>query len=137
MATKTGTKQVTNEEIALAVAESRTKKEAAQRCGLSARQLYERLLDRETAALVESLRADQLRGRLQALDDAQGAAIRCIVDIMQDAENAPETRLKAAISLLECGRAARAETSTLEARAAQAARDAARQNSFDVSFDFL
>ena len=57
-------KQFTDEEIALAVCESRTKQDAASTLHMGTRQLYERLKSYEVQALIRAIRADQLQKRL-------------------------------------------------------------------------
>ena len=136
MATRKGTKQVGDEEIAIAVCECRTRKEAAEKCGISARQLYEREQAYTVQALIRYYRGELLKVRLEALEDVQTLAAQTIRDIMQNPSNSAETRLKAASIALGEGRQARQELRTIEAGAIEAARNAESQQAFDVSFNF-
>ena len=136
MATRKGTKQIDDSEIALAICECKTKKEAAEKCGLSARQLYEREQAYTVQALIRYYRGEVLKTRLEALEDVQTLAAQTIRDIMQDTGNSAETRLKAACAALDAGRQARQELRTIESGAIEAARNAERQQAFDISFNF-
>lgn len=108
---------LTDEEIALAICESRTRTEAAERLHMGTRQLYERLQSYEVQALIRAIRADQLQKRLAMLESAQESAIQTITAIMQDPESTNFEKLKAAGMILESGRLARAETAAADADA--------------------
>ena len=71
-------RQFTDEQIALAICESCTRIEAANKLKISRRQLYDRLQSFEVQALIRTIRSDQLRKRLALLESAQESAIQTI-----------------------------------------------------------
>lgn len=116
----------TNEEIAAALIESRSKREAAEKLNISAPTLYSRLQSFELQSVIAVMRSDMLRNRLDALDDAQTEAIDTIRKIMTDDDASNSDRLKAAMYVLESGRAAREELSKVDAAAVGKLRHAAK-----------
>lgn len=110
-------KQYTDEQIALAICESKTQIEAANKLKMSRRQLYERLQNYEVQALIRAIRADNLKKRLAFLESAQESAIQTIINIMQSEESTNLEKLRAAALILESGRAARAEIAAADADA--------------------
>lgn len=116
----------TNEEIAVCLLECKTQADAADRLNISTRTLYDRLQSFELQSILATIRADQLRSRLQAIDDAQAQAVQTICDIMNAKDSSTSDRLKAAALILESGRAARAELATAESAAVGRLRNARR-----------
>ena len=110
-------KQYSDEQIALAICESCTRIEAANKLKISRRQLYDRLQSFEVQALIRTIRSDQLQKRLAMLESAQESAIQTITGIMQSDESTNTEKLKAAALILESGRLARAETAAADADA--------------------
>lgn len=121
-------KQIDDSDIIAAMLSSRTRQEAADKLHISARQLFERLKSYDLQASLSAHRADALRTRLQALEDAQQAAISVILDIMKSEDSTPTERLKAAALILDSGRAARAELAAADADAVGKQRGAERMD---------
>ena len=102
-------KRYTDEDIINAVVTSPTKQAAADKIGISRRQLFERLQEFPIQAAIRAYRLDLLQSRLKALEDAQVQAIATITAIMQNDEASNTDRLRAASLILDHGRAARQE----------------------------
>lgn len=117
----------TDEEIAVVLCECKTQAEAAAKLNISVRNLYDRLQSFELQSILAAIRADQLRSRLQVLEDTQENAVKVIYNLMVDEENTPTERLKAAALILETGRAARAELAAAESAAVGRLRNAGKQ----------
>lgn len=120
-------KELSSEEIAVAIIESKTKKEAAEKLKITVRTLYDKLQSFEVQSVISVLRAEQLKARLNALEDSQEKAIKTICAIMESPESSAGDRLKAAAIILETGRAARAEIAAAEANAIGRLRNASRE----------
>lgn len=97
------------ETIAAALMESSTRKEAAQKLGVSDRTLYEWSKSFQVQAVLSALRADQLRGRMQILEDAQMQAIETITAMLKDDKASNADKIRAAQLILSAGSAARSE----------------------------
>lgn len=97
------------ERIAAAIMESSTRAEAAKRLGVSDRTLYEYCKRFDVAAILHALRADQLRGRIQMLEEAQTQAVQTITDMLRSDDASNSDKLKAAALILQAGAAARSE----------------------------
>lgn len=119
-------KQLTDEQIAAALLESKTRKEAAERLNITPRALYARMQSHELQAVLDVLRADRLRNKLEALDEAQAQAVQCLLAIMNNEQASAGDRLKAAQFILSAGTAARQELNAAEARAVGNLREAAK-----------
>lgn len=115
---------ISDEEIALALLESRTRREAAEKLDMPQRTLYERMQSFHVQSILAVMRADQLRNRLAALDAAQQKAIEVITAIMDDEKANTSDRLKAALTVLDAGRAARQELDAAESNAVGRLRNA-------------
>ena len=120
-----------SQQIALAVCESRTRAEAAERLKIAPRTLFDRLQDREVQAYITAFRADLVTSRLQALEDAQTEALQTVRSILQAEDTSASEKLKAAQLILETGRALRQDIAAADAQSAQLAREAADVITFD------
>lgn len=117
---------ISDEAIAAALIENRTRKDAAAALGMPVRTLFDRCQSFELLAMLDQLRADQLRSRLEALDAAQESAVRCLREIIENDEAPEFARIKAAAIILDAGRAARSELAAADARAASRAQNSER-----------
>lgn len=99
----------TDEAIALAIVECTTKKQAAEQLQMKPRALYDRLQRPKVRALIASLRADQTRSRLAAIEDAQQKAVSVLMGVLDDDAAPTEYKIRAAKIILDAGRAARQE----------------------------
>lgn len=127
------------ETIAAAIMESSTRKEAAERLGVPVRTLYDYMKSFEVQAVVSSLRADQLRERMQTLEDAQRQAIETITGILKSDEATNGDKLKAAALILNAGAAARSEYKLTEESAVGKLRSAAKlecERNNEIIIDF-
>lgn len=114
------------ETIAAAIMESATRKEAAQRLGVSDRSLYEYMKDFRVQAIVTALRADQLRQRMEALDESTKIAVQTLTDMLTSEEATNGDKLKAAQIILSAGAAARSSYTVTEAQAVNRLQNAQR-----------
>lgn len=117
---------ITDEEIALALIESKTRREAAEKLNMPTRTLYERMQSFAFQSILSDMRAEQLKNRLQILNDAQNNAAATLYNIMMNEENSAGDRIRAAVAILDAGRAARQELQTLETDAVGRMRAARR-----------
>lgn len=119
------------QQIALAVVESRTKTEAAERLRITPRTLFDKLKSREVQALIASFRADSLQSRLAALEDAQTDALQTVRNILKSDETSAGEKLKAAQIILNTGRAARLDLEEAERAISEQLRAASEVFEFD------
>lgn len=91
---------VSNEQLITALMESGTVKEAAGRCGISERTVYNRLAESDFQAAYKMARADLLRESVKALREKRQAVYEVMDSIMQSTTINPDTRLKAAGMIL-------------------------------------
>ena len=117
---------ITDEEIALALIESKTRREAAEKLNMPTRTLYERMQSFTFQSILADMRAEQLKNRLQILNDAQNNAAATLYNIMMNEESSAGDRIRAAVAILDAGRAARQELQTLETDAVGRMRAARR-----------
>lgn len=117
---------ITDEEIALALIESKTRREAAEKLNMPTRTLYERMQSFAFQSILSDMRAEQLKNRLQILNDAQNNAAATLYNIMVNEECSAGDRIRAAVAILDAGRAARQELQTLETDAVGRMRAARR-----------
>lgn len=112
-------KQVSDEQIITALLTTRNRKQAADKAGLSMRQLYERTMTNSFQAQIQAARADMLRETLESLANAQTRAANVLIDIMEDDDAAVSERIQAARIVLDFGaKAAQAIESADRAAAA-------------------
>lgn len=115
---------VSDESIAAALLECRTRAEAAEKLGISPRTLYDRMQSYSLQSILSVLRADQLKTRLKALETAEQTAIDTVISIMTDESANTGDRLKACGMILEAGRAARQEIGDADSLAVTRLRNA-------------
>lgn len=93
-------KTVSDEEIIAALLTHGTQRAAAAAIGLDERTIYNRMQDGEFKALYKSAKADLIRKATVSIAKQLEAAINTIVDVMNDEESSPSTRLQAAQMIL-------------------------------------
>lgn len=93
-------KTIPDEKIIAALLHSRTLQEAATAAGLSVRALYDRMNAGEFQALYRAAKTDLIRAAVFDLNNQLQAAVKTTVEIMQDTETNPATRLQAAQTIL-------------------------------------
>ncbi len=93
-------KAVSDEELVVALLDHGTIKEAAQAVGLSERTVYDRMTKSDFQAIYRAAKNDLIRSAVVSLNKRIQSAVDVIVDIMEDAETNPATRLQAAQTIL-------------------------------------
>lgn len=91
---------VSDEQIIAALLHNGTIRAAAAAAGISERSIYDRMNSGEFQALYRAAKADLIRAAVFSLSSQLQAAISTVVEIMQDRENNPATRLQAAQTIL-------------------------------------
>lgn len=91
----------TDEQIIQALLCNGTMQTTADACGISVRNLYDKMREPAFIALYAQVRTDLLRGTLAELQKHQAAAVQTIAEIMQDGEQKAATRLQAAQMILD------------------------------------
>ena len=99
MATKKAA-AVSNEEIIAAMLASGTISEAAEKVGLSARTIYDRMTTKEFKCLYYGAKTDLIRGAVFAINTRLIDAIETIAEIMSDKETNAAVRLQAAQTII-------------------------------------
>lgn len=100
-------KKATDEQIAAALLECGTIKQAAAACGISERAIYDRMNTNDFQSIYKAAKADIIRAAVFNLNSRLQAAVDTIAEIMADKEARPATRLQAAQMILtHAGRAA-------------------------------
>lgn len=91
---------VSDEEIIAALLESGTVREAAEKTGLTARTVYERMGDKDFQAAYSSAKADIVREAVFSISRKLSAAIDAVAEIMTDENTNPAVRLQAAQTII-------------------------------------
>ena len=91
---------ISNEEIIAALLQSGTIKAAAEKLGITARSIYDRMDEREFRAEYMEAKNDILRKAVYSINDKLSEAIEAITEIMNDPKNNAATRLQAAQTIL-------------------------------------
>ena len=91
---------ISNEEIIAALLQSGTIKAAAEKLGITARSIYDRMDNREFRAEYMEAKSDILRKAVYSINDKLSEAIEAITEIMNDPKNNAATRLQAAQTIL-------------------------------------
>ena len=86
---------IENEVVIAALLNEPTVSKAAEKCGLSQRQIYERMKTKNFKEEYHQAKRSILEAVTNGLQTRLTAATETAVQIMQDAENAPQTRLNA------------------------------------------
>lgn len=89
-------KKISDEELIAALISCGTMKAAAETVGLTERTVYDRMQDGEFKARYKAVKADIVRRAVFDINSKLGAALDTVLEIMQDKNNRPETRLQAA-----------------------------------------
>ena len=92
--------RVSNEQIVSALFSTGTNKAAAAAVGLSERAFYDRVRTDECQALIMQTKAAILESATNAAESRLSAAVCVMDEIMNDAENGAQTRLNAAEALV-------------------------------------
>ena len=92
-----------DEKILSALIATKTIGAAAVAAGVSERTIYSRLADDAFRAEYERRQSMTLDAACKALQEAMTDAVDVLTNIMQDAENSPQSRISAARSVLEYG----------------------------------
>ena len=93
-------KAVSDEELVVALMDHGTIKEAAQAVGLAERTVYERMTKSDFQAAYRAAKNDLIRAAVVNLNKRIQSAVDVVVDIMEDTETNPATRLQAAQTIL-------------------------------------
>lgn len=89
-------KKISDEELIAALISCGTMKAAAETVGVTQRTVYDRMQDGEFKARYKAVKADIVRRAVFDINSKLGAALDTVLEIMQDKNNRPETRLQAA-----------------------------------------
>jgi hypothetical protein len=89
-------KKISDEELIAALISCGTMKAAAETVGLTERTVYDRMQDGDFKARYKAVKADIVRRAVFDINSKLGAALDTVLEIMQDKNNRPETRLQAA-----------------------------------------
>lgn len=89
-------KKISDEELIAALISCGTMKAAAETVGLTQRAVYDRMQDGDFKARYKAVKADIVRRAVFDINSKLGAALDTVLEIMQDKNNRPETRLQAA-----------------------------------------
>lgn len=87
---------IPNEAVISALLSEPTVQKAAEKCGLSQRQIYERMKQEDFRREYARAKRSILESVTNGLQTRLTAATETAIQIMQDAENAPQIRLNAA-----------------------------------------
>lgn len=93
-------KAVSDEELVVALLDHGTIKEAAQAVGLAERTVYERMTKSDFQAAYRAAKNDLIRAAVVNLNKRIQSAVDVVVDIMEDTDTNPATRLQAAQTIL-------------------------------------
>ncbi len=93
-------KEITNEQIIIALMNSGTVKGAAATLGITDRTIYNRMIDGDFQTEYKAARADLLRTALNRINDNLSAAIDTVATVMNDSKVNPATRLQAAQTII-------------------------------------
>lgn len=93
-------KAVSDEELVVALMDHGTIKEAAQAVGLAERTVYERMTKSDFQAAYRAAKNDLIRAAVVNLNKRIQSAVDVVVDIMEDTDTNPATRLQAAQTIL-------------------------------------
>lgn len=91
---------ISDEQIIAVLLSAGTIRAAAESVGLSERALYDRMKTAEFKAIYRAAKADIIRGAVIAINDRLQEAIETVADIMNDTNEAPATRLRAAQTII-------------------------------------
>lgn len=100
MAKSKVTKSVSDEQIIAALLEHGTQRAAAAAVGVDEKTIYNRMNDGEFQALYKSAKADIIRSAVFSINSQLEAAVKTIIDVMQDEKNNAAVRLQAAQTIL-------------------------------------
>ena len=89
-------KKISDEELIAALISCGTMKAAAETVGLTERTVYDRMQDGDFKARYKAVKADIVRRAVFDINSKLGTALDTVLEIMQDKNNRPETRLQAA-----------------------------------------
>lgn len=92
--------KIPDEALISALLTSPTNAAAAQKCGLSVKQLYNRMASPEFRARLSEARRELLDRAVNALETRLSDAVQTVAQIMGDENVSPQTRLNAADALL-------------------------------------
>lgn len=93
-------KKISDEQIAAALLERGTIKQAAAACGISERAIYDRMNTNDFQSIYKAAKADIIRAAVFNLNGQLQAAVNTIAEIMADKTATPGTRLQAAQMIL-------------------------------------
>lgn len=93
-------KAVSNEEIITALLQNGTVNDAAAAAGITPREIYSRMQDREFKAAYEAERNSIIRQAAISANRRLEDAIETVADIMNSPDVTPETRLQAARTII-------------------------------------
>lgn len=86
---------IENEVVISALLSEPTISKAAEKCGLSQRQIYERMKQKDFKEEYNQAKRSILESATNTLQSRLTAATETAIQIMQDAENSPQIRLNA------------------------------------------
>ena len=86
---------IENEVVISALLTEPTVQKAAEKCGLSQRQIYERMKQMSFKQEYRQAKRSILESVLNTLQSGLTAATETVIQIMQDGENSPQIRLNA------------------------------------------
>ncbi|MBQ9257444.1 MAG: hypothetical protein IJ181_10050 [Acidaminococcaceae bacterium] len=94
------TAAVSDEQIIAALLSNGTIRAASAACGIAQRTLYDRMKSRDFMAAYTAAKTDLIRSAVVAANSRLSAAIDTVVEIMNNEQNNPATRLQAAQTII-------------------------------------
>lgn len=88
--------KVSDEALVAALISCGTMKAAAASVGLTERAVFDRMKERPFIALYQQTKTDIIREAVFKMNAQVGAALDCVLEIMENKDNRPEVRLQAA-----------------------------------------